>query len=77
MNHGVRDFVENNSDSYNGKNDNDDVELGQMGVGVMNSDYESEELHSLVESSFDNKLGYDSDDISKDDRSIHMGYGRG
>ena len=81
MNHGVRDFVEDNSDSYNGKNDNnddnDDVEPGQMGVGVMNSDYESEELHSLVESSFDNKLGYDSDDISKDDRSIHMGYGRG
>ena len=76
MNHSVRDFVEDNSDSYDGKNDNDDddddVEPGQMGVGVMNSDYESKELHSLVKSSFDNELGYDSDDISEDDRSIHI-----
>ena len=76
MNHSVRDFVEDNSDNYDGKNDNDDddddVEPGQMGVGVMNSDYESKELHSLVKSSFDNELEYDSDDISEDDRSIHI-----
>ena len=74
MNHSVRDFVEDSSDSWDGKDDddNDVVEPGQMGVGVMNSDYESKELHSLVESSFDNELGYDSDDISEDDRSIHI-----
>ena len=47
-----------------------------MGAGVMNSDYESEELRSLVESSSDDKLGYDSDDDAKDDRSTHVGNGR-
>ena len=62
LNHGVRDFVEDSSDSWNDKDDDDDVEPGQMGVGVMNSDYESEELHSLVESSSDDELRYDSDD---------------
>ena len=36
--------------------------IGQMGDGVMNSDYESKELYSLVESSSDDELGYDSDD---------------
>ena len=81
MNYGVKDFVEDNSDNCDGKNDNDDddvvVEPNQMSVGVMNSDYESEELHSLVESSCDDELGYDSDDIFEDDRSIHIGYGRG
>ena len=73
LNHGVRDFVEN---SWDGKDD-DVVELGQMDAGVMNSDYESEELHSLVESSSDDELGYDSDDIFEDDRSTHVGNGRG
>ena len=34
----------------------------------MNSDYESKELHSLVESSFDDELRYDSNNISKDDK---------
>ena len=48
-----------------------------MGAGVMNSDYESEELHSLVESSFDDKLGYDSDDDDEDDRSTHVGNCKG
>ena len=43
----------------------------------MNSDYESKELHSLVESSFDDEFGYDSDNISKDDRSIHVGNSKG
>ena len=50
LNHGVRDFVEDSSDNWDGKDDDDVVEQGQMGTGVMNSDYESEELHSLVES---------------------------
>ena len=75
MNHGVRDFVEDSSDSWDGKDD-DDVEPGQMGAGVMNSDYENEELHSLVESSSDDELGYDSDDDVEDDRSTHVGNGR-
>ena len=78
MNYGVKDFVEDSSDSWDGKDDddNDVVEPGQMGAGVMNSDYESEELHSLVESSSDDELGYDSDDDAEDDRSTHVGNGR-
>ena len=43
----------------------------------MNSDYKSEELHSLVESSSDDELGYDSNDDAKDDRSTHVGSGKG
>ena len=77
LNHGVRDFVEDSSDSWDGKNDDDDVEPSQMGACVMNSDYESEELHSLVESSSDDKLGYDSNDDAEDDRSTHVGNGKG
>ncbi|KAK9984522.1 hypothetical protein SO802_034047 [Lithocarpus litseifolius] len=71
LNHGVRDFVEDSSDSWDGKDDANVNEPGQMGAGIMNSDYESEELHSLVESSSDDELGYDSDDKSKDDNSTH------
>ena len=71
------DFVENSSDSWDGKDDDDVVEPGQMGIGVMNSDYESEELHNLVESSSDDELGYDSDDIFEDDWSTHVGNGKG
>ena len=67
--HGVRDFVKDSSDSWDGKNDANVNEPGQMGFGVMNSDYESEELHSLVESLSDDELGYDSDDKSEDDKS--------
>ena len=44
-----------------------------MGAGVMNSDYESEELHNLVKSSSDDELGYDSDDKSEDDNRTHVG----
>ena len=51
--------------------------IGQMGAGVMNSDYESVELHSLVESSSDDEFGYDSDDIFEDDRSMHVENGKG
>ena len=74
-----REFVEDSSNSWDGKDDDDDdvIEPGQMSAGVMNSDYESEELHSLVESSSDDELGYDSDDIFEDDRSTHVGNGRG
>ncbi|KAL0014667.1 hypothetical protein SO802_001736 [Lithocarpus litseifolius] len=73
LNHGVRDFVEDSSDSWDGKDDADVNEPGQMGAGLMNSDYESEELHSLVESSSDDELGYDSDDKSEGDNSTHVG----
>ena len=44
-----------------------------MGAGVMDSDYKSEELHSLMESSSDGELGYDSDDKSEDDNRTHVG----
>ena len=44
-----------------------------MGASVINSDYKSEELHSLVESSSDDELGYDSDDKSEDDNRTHVG----
>ena len=79
MNYGVRNFVEDNSDSWDSKDDddNDVVEPGQMGAGVMNFDYESEELYSLVESSSDDELGYDNDDDVEDDRSTHAGNGKG
>nr|POE91190.1 hypothetical protein CFP56_37796 [Quercus suber] len=73
LNQGVWDFVEDNSDNWDGKDDDDVVEPCLMGTGVMNSDYKSEELHSLVESSSDDELGYNSDDISEDDRSTHVG----
>ena len=77
LNHGVRDFVEDNSDSWDGKDDDDAIEPGQIGAGVMNSNYESEKLHSLVESSSDDELGYDSDDDAEDDRSTHVRNGKG
>ena len=76
MNHGDREFVEDSNDNWDGKDDDVDVEPSQMSAGVMNSDYESEELHSLVESSSDDELGYDSDDDAKDDRSTHVGNGK-
>ena len=48
-----------------------------MGAGVMNFDYESKKLYSLVESSSDDELGYDNDDDVEDDRSTHAGNGKG
>ena len=71
LNHGVRDFVE--VSSWDGKDGADINELGQMGVGVMNSDYKSEGLHSLVESSSDDELEYDSDDKYEDDNRTYVG----
>ena len=73
LGHGVRDFVEDSSDSWDGKDDAEVNEPGQMGAGIMNSDYESEKLHSLVESSSDDEFGYDSDDKSEDDNKTHVG----
>ena len=79
MNYGVTNFVEDNSDSWDSKDDddNDVVEPSQMGAGVMNFDYESEELYSLVESSSDDELGYGNDDDVEDDRSTHVENGKG
>ena len=76
LNHGVKDFVEDNSDNQDGKDDDDVVEPSQMGAGVMNSDIEGDELYSLVESSSNDELGYDSDNNSKDDKRINVGDGR-
>ena len=72
LNKGVRDFVEDSSDSWDDKNVADVNEPSQMGVGVMNSDYESKELHSLVESSSDDELGYDNDDKFEDDNQTYV-----
>jgi len=48
-----------------------------MGVGVMNFDYKSEELHSLEESSSGDDIGDDSNDNSVDELKTPMGKGRG
>ena len=48
-----------------------------MGADVMNSDYESEELHSLDESSSNDKIGDDSDDNTEVELKIPRGKGRG
>nr|POE81072.1 hypothetical protein CFP56_61672 [Quercus suber] len=73
LNHGVKDIVEDSSDSWDTKDDAEVNEPRQMGVGVMNSDYESEELHNLAESSSNDELGCDSDDKSEDDNRTHVG----
>ena len=73
LNHDVRDFVKDSSDNWDGKDDAEVNEPGQMGAGIMNSDYEGEELHSVVESSSDDEYGYDSDDKSEDDNQTHVG----
>lgn len=62
------------TDSWDNQAEDDEVELGQMGGGVMNSNYESEELLSLDESSLSNEDGDDSSDddipIAEVDNSI-------
>ena len=45
------DIVEDSIDSWDNQAEDDEVEPRQMGGGVMNSDYESEKLHILDESS--------------------------
>nr|POF26682.1 hypothetical protein CFP56_36995 [Quercus suber] len=71
-----RKFVEDSSDSWDGSNE-DVIESVQMGVGVMNSDYDSEELHSLKESSSDDDIGDDTNDSSEDELKTPMGKGKG
>ena len=77
LNHSVRDFVEDSSDNWDGKDATDVNKLGQMDVGVMNSDYENGELHNLEESSFDDDIGDDTDDSSEDELKTPVGKGMG
>ena len=58
---------EDSTDSWDNQAEDDEVEPGQMGGGVMNSNYESEELLSLDESSLSSE---DDDDSSDDDIPI-------
>ncbi|KAK9997189.1 hypothetical protein SO802_021875 [Lithocarpus litseifolius] len=76
VNPNEREFVEDSNDSWDGS-DEDVTEPVQMGAGAMNSDYESEELHSLEESSSDDDIGDDTDDSSEDELKTPMGKGRG
>ena len=76
VNHAEREFVEDSSDSWGGY-DEDVTEPVQMGAGVINSDYESEELHSLEELSSDDDFGDDTDDGSEDELRTPVGKGRG
>ena len=55
----------------------DVTEPVQMGAGVINSDYESEELHSLKESSSDDDFGDDIDDGFEDELRTPVGKGMG
>ena len=68
------DIGEDNTNSWDNQVEDDEVELGQMGGGVMNSDYESEELLSLDESSSSSEHCNDSSDgetpTAKVDNSI-------
>ena len=76
VNHAKREFLEDSSNSWDGS-DEDVTEPVQMGAGVINSDYESKELHSLKESSSDDDFGDDTDDGSEDELKTPMGKGRG
>ena len=76
VNHAEREFMEDSSDSWDGS-DEDVTEPVQMGAGVINSDYESEELHSLKESSSDDDFGNDTDNGSEDELRTPVGKGRG
>ena len=49
--------------------------LDQMGAGVLNSDYTSEELLSLTESSSNSEGVGDGDSDNKGDGTINHGYG--
>ena len=48
-----------------------------MGTGIINSDCESEKLHSLEESSSSDDFGDDTDDGSKDELRTLVGKGKG
>ena len=58
---------DDSTDSWDNQTEDDEVQPEQMGGGVMNSDYESEELLSLDESESSNE---DGDDSSDDDIPI-------
>ena len=76
MNPVEREFMEDSSDSWDGSDENV-TEPIQMGAGVINSDYESEELHSLEESSSDDDNGDDTNDSSEDELKTLVRKGRG
>nr|POE78249.1 hypothetical protein CFP56_62644 [Quercus suber] len=71
-----REFVEDSSDSWDGC-DEDVTEPIQMSAGVMNSDYDIEELHSLKESSSNDDIGDDTNDSSEDELKTPVEKGRG
>ena len=56
------DIGEESTNSWDNQAEDDEVEPRQMGGGVMNSDYVSEELLSLDESSSSNEHCNDSSD---------------
>nr|POE81209.1 hypothetical protein CFP56_76747 [Quercus suber] len=71
-----KEFVEDSNDSWDGY-DEDVTEPIQMGAGVMNLDYDNEELHSLEESSSNDDIGDDTDDSSEDELKTPIGKGKG
>ena len=76
MNHAEGEFVEDSSDSWDGF-DEDVTEPVQMDVGVIKSDYESEELHSLEKSSSNDDFRDDTDYGSEDELRTLVGKGMG
>ena len=76
VNHAEGEFVEDSSDRWDGF-DEDVTEPVQMDVGVIKSDYESEELHSLEKSSSNDDFRDDTDYGSKDELRTPVGKGMG
>ena len=76
VNPAKREFVEDSSDSWDGSNE-DVTEPIQMSAGVINFDYESEELYSLEELPSDDDIGDDTDDSSEDELKTPVGKGMG
>ena len=76
VNHAEGEFVEDSSDSWDGF-DEDVTEPVQMDVGVIKSDYESEELHSLEKSSSNDDFRDDTDYGSEDELRTPVGKGMG
>nr|POE59544.1 hypothetical protein CFP56_15750 [Quercus suber] len=76
VNPNEREFMEDSSDSWDGCDENV-TEPVQMSAGVMNSDYDSKELHSLEESSSDDDIGDDTDDSSEDELKTLVRKGKG
>ena len=76
VNHAEGEFVEDSSDSWDGF-DEDVTEPVQMDVGVIKSDYESEELHSLEKSSSNDDFRDDIDYGFEDELRTPVGKGMG